>query len=104
MIFIENSFFLCDIVEGTNEISSKVFFQETLAPNPPVQQVHLIPIMAISSHHPEPGICPYCHQIIVTRIKKKNGLLVWLASAGICFLGFALGCCLIPWFLDGLKV
>lgn len=61
-------------------------------------------VRSIDSHQPEPGICPYCHQSIVTRIKKTNGILVYLASAGICLLGCMIGCCLIPFFLDGLKV
>ena len=61
-------------------------------------------VRSIDSHQPEPGICPYCHQSIVTRIKKSNGFVVWLASAGICLLGCMIGCCLIPFFLDGLKV
>lgn len=61
-------------------------------------------VRSIDSHQAEPGICPYCHQSIITRTKKSNGVIVWLASAGICLLGCMIGCCLIPFFLDGLKV
>lgn len=56
------------------------------------------------SHQPEPYVCPYCHQSIVTRIEKTNGAMVWLASIGLCLFGFILGCCLIPFCIDGIKV
>ncbi len=61
-------------------------------------------IQSMFNHQPTPAICPYCHQSIVTRIEKNNGVAVWLSSAGICLLGCVIGCCLIPFFLDGLKV
>jgi lipopolysaccharide-induced tumor necrosis factor-alpha factor len=60
--------------------------------------------MKPSSNQPVPCTCPYCHQSIVTRVEKSNGLVVWLAATGICLLGCALGCCLIPFFIDGIKV
>jgi lipopolysaccharide-induced tumor necrosis factor-alpha factor len=49
-------------------------------------------------------ICPHCHQTIVTRVEKTTGLVSWLICGGILFLGGWLGCCLIPFCIDGLKV
>jgi lipopolysaccharide-induced tumor necrosis factor-alpha factor len=69
-----------------------------------VEPIRTVPIMKPSSNQPVPCTCPYCHQSIVTRVEKSNGLVVWLAATGICLLGCALGCCLIPFFIDGIKV
>ncbi len=49
-------------------------------------------------------ICPNCHQPIVTRVEKKAGLVPWLVCTGIFLVGGWLGCCLIPFCIDGLKV
>ena len=54
--------------------------------------------------HPTVCVCPHCHQSIVTRIEKTNGSMVWLVSGTLCALGFAFGCCLIPFFVDDIKV
>ena len=56
------------------------------------------------SDHPTACICPYCHQSIVTRVEKSNGVTVWLSAAAICVLGFVIGCCLIPFCIDEMKV
>ena len=62
-----------------------------------------LPVQMISSHYPESGICPYCHQPIITRLEKRNGAVVWLASFGLCFFGCVLGCCLVPFCVNGIK-
>ena len=49
-------------------------------------------------------ICPNCHQMIYTRVEKRTGLVSWLACAGILLFGGGLGCCLIPFCIDSLKV
>ena len=49
-------------------------------------------------------ICPHCHHDIITRIEKRTGLAAWLACGGILLFGCWLGCCLIPFCVDGLKV
>ena len=49
-------------------------------------------------------VCPHCHQPIVTRVEQQTGLLSWLLCAGILLLGGWLGCCLIPFCIDSLKV
>lgn len=48
--------------------------------------------------------CPNCHQVIVTRIEKRSGLVSWLACGGILLFGCWLGCCLIPFCVDSFKV
>jgi lipopolysaccharide-induced tumor necrosis factor-alpha factor len=49
-------------------------------------------------------ICPHCHQGIATRVEKKTGILPWLICGGILLFGGWLGCCLIPFCIDDLKV
>ncbi len=48
--------------------------------------------------------CPHCYQPIVTRVEKQTGLATWLVCGGIILVGGWLGCCLIPFCVDGLKV
>lgn len=48
--------------------------------------------------------CPNCHHVIVTRIQKTSGLLPWLICCVVFLFVGALGCCLIPFCIDGLKV
>jgi lipopolysaccharide-induced tumor necrosis factor-alpha factor len=84
--------------------SSEVYHQGRQVQNLRIQQSEPALMMPPSTHYPESRVCPYCHQLIVTRIEKTNGLVVWLTSAGLCFFGFVLGCCLIPFCIDGIKV
>lgn len=49
-------------------------------------------------------ICSHCHQPIVTRVEQQTGLIAWLICAAILLLGGWLGCCLIPFCIDSLKV
>ncbi len=49
-------------------------------------------------------MCPHCCQPIVTRVEKKAGLVTWIICGGIVLLGGWLGCCLIPFCVDSLKV
>ena len=49
-------------------------------------------------------ICPNCRNSIVTRVEKTNGIVPWLVCGGILLFGGWLGCCLIPFCVDGLKV
>ncbi|XP_053402681.1 lipopolysaccharide-induced tumor necrosis factor-alpha factor homolog [Mercenaria mercenaria] len=47
-------------------------------------------------------VCPFCHAEVVTSTYYEPGTLTWLA----CFLivlFFPLGCCLIPFCMDGMK-
>ncbi|NWI70564.1 LITAF factor, partial [Todus mexicanus] len=47
--------------------------------------------------------CPSCNQMIVTRLSYDSGALTWLSCGGLCLLGCAAGCCLIPFCIDALK-
>jgi len=47
--------------------------------------------------------CQYCNQQMTTRTVYTSGALTWLACIGIAFIGCILGCCLIPFCIDGCK-
>ncbi|CAF1409756.1 unnamed protein product [Adineta steineri] len=86
-----------------HELPPRIYREEEQHSKISIQQSQPIPIVAPSGKQPMPCMCPYCHFSIVSRVEKSNGLVVWLASAGICLLGCAVGCCLIPFFIDDLK-
>lgn len=52
---------------------------------------------------PTSGICPHCRNTITTNVSHKNGLATWLTCGCCCIFGCWLGCCLIPFCVDGLK-
>ncbi|XP_037620020.1 lipopolysaccharide-induced tumor necrosis factor-alpha factor homolog [Sebastes umbrosus] len=47
--------------------------------------------------------CPQCHQTVLTELEYLPGLLTYLSCGGICLIGCAFGCCLIPFLVDRLK-
>uniref|UniRef100_A0A1I8IXZ4 LITAF domain-containing protein n=1 Tax=Macrostomum lignano TaxID=282301 RepID=A0A1I8IXZ4_9PLAT len=47
--------------------------------------------------------CPHCHASISTQVTMDTGLLPWLICGGLCLFGCWLGCCLIPFCMDGVK-
>ncbi|XP_029432973.1 lipopolysaccharide-induced tumor necrosis factor-alpha factor [Rhinatrema bivittatum] len=47
--------------------------------------------------------CPSCREMIVTRLSYNAGALTWLSCGGLCILGCAFGCCLIPFCVDALQ-
>ncbi|XP_069066427.1 lipopolysaccharide-induced tumor necrosis factor-alpha factor [Pleurodeles waltl] len=47
--------------------------------------------------------CPSCNQMVVTRVSFNAGALTWLSCGGLCIMGCALGCCLIPFCVDALQ-
>lgn len=74
-------------------------------PGPTMQQpVHLGTPIFIPSEYPVRCICSSCGHTIVTRLEKQNGLLTWLIVGTLVLLGCWLGCCLIPFCVDGCKV
>ncbi|CAF0959636.1 unnamed protein product [Adineta ricciae] len=77
--------------------------------NPPAQGLPVASHMLITTQsliygdHPIQCVCPYCHQTIATRLERRTGLVPWLVCGGILLFGGWLGCCLIPFCMDGLK-
>ena len=47
--------------------------------------------------------CPHCNAVIVSRIERKTGLLVWLIFGILLLFGCWLGCCLIPFCVTDIK-
>ncbi|XP_022318236.1 lipopolysaccharide-induced tumor necrosis factor-alpha factor homolog [Crassostrea virginica] len=47
--------------------------------------------------------CQYCHASVTTSTRYESGTLTWVACFVIAFIGLWLGCCLIPFCLDGCK-
>jgi len=63
----------------------------------PVQVVHVQPF----GPHPLQIPCGHCNATVITSIKPVTGTLTWLVAGGLCLLGCWLGCCLIPFCVDG---
>ncbi|CAF3526671.1 unnamed protein product [Adineta steineri] len=61
------------------------------------------PTIVSDRDHPMPCTCPNCHQSILTRIEKTNGVIVWISAGALCAFGCFFGCCLIPFYIDSLK-
>ncbi|CAD5113777.1 DgyrCDS2945 [Dimorphilus gyrociliatus] len=47
--------------------------------------------------------CNFCKADVVTAINYETGTLTWVAAGVICLLGFVIGCCLVPFCIDGCK-
>ncbi|KAJ8391838.1 hypothetical protein AAFF_G00084540 [Aldrovandia affinis] len=47
--------------------------------------------------------CPVCLRLVVSRLEHNSGTMAWLTCAGLFIFGCVYGCCLIPFFMDGLK-
>ncbi|XP_004206978.2 cell death-inducing p53-target protein 1 homolog isoform X1 [Hydra vulgaris] len=48
-------------------------------------------------------VCQHCRAQVLTSTMHTSGVAVWLISLLICILGGFLGCCLLPFCIDGLK-
>lgn len=82
--------------------------QPQYAPQQPVfasQPAYQMPPLTnyMLSTGPTSGQCPHCQQTITTNCSYKNGMATWLSCGGLCLFGCWLGCCLIPFCVDGLK-
>ena len=54
--------------------------------------------------YPQDMTCPYCSARITTTTKAVPGVLTYVACFACFFVGVcALGCCLIPFCVDGLQ-
>ncbi|XP_048762284.2 LITAF domain-containing protein-like [Ostrea edulis] len=47
--------------------------------------------------------CPYCHASITTSTAYETGTLTWIICGVLILFGLWLGCCLIPFCIDGCK-
>lgn len=47
--------------------------------------------------------CQQCRQAVVTRVSYETGTLTWLICGAIALFGCWLGCCFIPFCIDGCK-
>ncbi|XP_070617592.1 lipopolysaccharide-induced tumor necrosis factor-alpha factor isoform X2 [Erythrolamprus reginae] len=71
-------------------------------PPGPVQAVYFAgPLVFLE--YPMQITCPSCRQMIVTRTIYQPGALTWLSCGGLALLGCWLGCCLIPFCVDGMQ-
>jgi len=52
---------------------------------------------------PQRHHCQFCGKDIVTDVQYEPGTLTWLVAGGLILLGCWLGCCLIPFCVDGAK-
>lgn len=57
----------------------------------------------INSFQPVQTNCPFCQQLIQTRVRYETGGLTWLAVGGLALMGCWGGCCLIPLCIDEAK-
>ncbi|KAK2174108.1 hypothetical protein NP493_829g01080 [Ridgeia piscesae] len=48
-------------------------------------------------------LCPNCHAAIWTVVNYDIGMLTYVISVALCFIGCNLGCCLIPFCIDDCK-
>jgi len=52
---------------------------------------------------PQRHLCQFCNNNVVTEVVYESGGMTWLVAGGLCILGCWLGCCLIPFGVDGCK-
>jgi lipopolysaccharide-induced tumor necrosis factor-alpha factor len=50
---------------------------------------------------PQQCKCPNCRADVLTMTKHNTGVITWLLAGGLCLIGCVLGCCLIPFCLNG---
>ncbi|KAM9208970.1 lITAF domain-containing protein [Dugong dugon] len=69
------------------------------------QPVHTVLVTSFprrGSAIPVQTTCPYCGSFIITTTSRVPGLISWLICTGLCLFGCVLGCCLIPFCIEGL--
>ncbi|XP_071164017.1 LITAF domain-containing protein-like [Mytilus edulis] len=47
--------------------------------------------------------CPSCRADILTSTHYETGTMTWVVAGVLCFVGLWIGCCLIPFCIDGCK-
>ncbi|KAG2440914.1 hypothetical protein HXX76_003767 [Chlamydomonas incerta] len=84
--------------------------QGSYVPAPPGTMMMMVPVpaqpQALPHYWPGQSIsvwCSSCQAQVDTRVMFTPGLGTWLIAGGICLAGGILGCCFIPFCVDGLK-
>lgn len=77
-------------------------------PGPPQQvfvtgQPATIILQNVLHEDPAQMRCPGCGADIITQIRYENGTVTYLAAGLMCIVGLWLGCCLIPFCINGAK-
>ncbi|XP_048763402.1 lipopolysaccharide-induced tumor necrosis factor-alpha factor homolog [Ostrea edulis] len=73
---------------------------------PPQQQPQVITVQSATPAFrdiPVSMVCPHCNHQIQTAIAFESGTLTWVICGVLLLFGCWLGCCLIPFFIDGCK-
>jgi lipopolysaccharide-induced tumor necrosis factor-alpha factor len=75
------------------------------APNVTMPNTYGIQINAAVTvgNKPVQCTCAHCHSLIITRIKRSPGLLVWIICFILILFGCWLGCCLIPFCIHDIQ-
>jgi len=56
-----------------------------------------------ATHFPCRLECPHCHADVSTNVQYETGNMAHVAALVLCLFGCWLGCCLIPYCVDGCK-
>ncbi|KAM8934625.1 lipopolysaccharide-induced tumor necrosis factor-alpha factor isoform 2-T2 [Pelodytes ibericus] len=86
-------------------MNSAPYVVQPLPQAPPPLAVQTVFVQQPIAFHDRPVqmCCPFCTQMITTRLSYTSGALAWLSCGGLCLLGCGFGCCLIPFCIDSLK-
>ncbi|KAK3098325.1 hypothetical protein FSP39_018456 [Pinctada imbricata] len=68
-----------------------------------MSQPELYGSISMFREHPVRTKCPACNAEVLTSTSFESGTLTWVACLVLAFIGLWLGCCLIPFCLDGCK-
>jgi lipopolysaccharide-induced tumor necrosis factor-alpha factor len=61
------------------------------------------PVMMGLGEYPVQTTCGHCHASVTTSTMYETGTLTWLVAGILILVGCWLGCCLIPFCVDGCK-
>jgi len=87
---------------GTGQPPQPTFAQPpTYQTVPPTQP--LMGFRPIWGEVPQRHTCQFCNNNVVTEVVYESGGMTWLLAGGLCLFGCWLGCCLIPFGIDGCK-
>ncbi|XP_029915120.1 lipopolysaccharide-induced tumor necrosis factor-alpha factor homolog [Myripristis murdjan] len=84
--------------------STQIGITETVQTRPAPTVVVVQP-QAVSALGESPGViqCPYCHQIVTTKVAYIPGRAAWCMCLLFTLTGLVCGCCLIPFMMHGVQ-